>query len=497
MVLTHTLLFELVNGGDMDHGHPAGAPSTAVAGRQWLALTLLALAQFMLIVDITVVQVALPSIGADLGLGREALTWVVTTYTLVFGGLMVLGGRLTDAFGARRVLLVGLAVFTLASLACGLAPTGAWLIAARAGQGLGAALLSPAALATITTTFHGRDRNRALGVWAAIGGTGAAVGVLLSGVLVTGPGWEWAFFINVPIGVLVLLLLPRITPNGLALGAGGPVDVPGAVVVTTATAALIYGLVAAGDVGWGAPPVLVPVAVAAVGYGAFVLIEARVRNPLMQLRTMARRPVVSGAFLMLVATGLMLGLFFLTSLYLQHVLGLNALQTGLLFLPVALAITGGAQAGAHLIARVGGRAVAAVGFGFTAAGAALLAQVSPGAAVLTGVLPGFVLAALGLGPVFVTATTTTLANVPRGESGVASGVVNTFHELGGTVGVAVFSTIAAAGIAATSGGDDAVLDGFTNGYLASAVAAAAAAVIAVVLVPPGRPEGITGHGHGH
>jgi EmrB/QacA subfamily drug resistance transporter len=423
----------------MDHGHRAGAPTTAEVGRQWLALALLALAQFMLIVDISVVQVALPSIGVDLGLGREALTWVVTMYTLVFGGLMVLGGRLTDAYGARRVLLVGLTVFTLASLACGLARTGGWLIAARAGQGLGAALLSPAALATITMTFHGQDRNRALGVWAAIGGTGAAVGVLLSGVLVAGPGWEWAFFINVPIGVLVLLLLPRITPGGLARGAGGPVDVPGAVVVTAATAALIYGLVAAGDVGWGAASVLVPVAAAAVGYGAFVLIEARVRNPLMQLRTMARRPVgagggiglVSGAFLMLVATGLMLGLFFLTSLYLQHVLGLNALQTGLLFLPVALAVTAGAQAGAHLIARVGGRVVAAVGFGFTALGAALLTQVSPGAAVLTGVLPGFVLAALGLGPAFVTATTTTLANVPRGESGVASGVVNTFHELGG------------------------------------------------------------------
>ncbi len=484
----------------MDHGHRTGAPTTAeagLAGRQWLALTLLALAQFMLIVDISVVQVALPSIGADLALGREALTWVVTTYTLVFGGLMVLGGRLTDAYGARRVLFVGLTVFTLASLACGLAQTGAWLIAARAGQGLGAALLSPAALATITMTFHGRDRNRALGVWAAIGGTGAAVGVLLSGVLVAGPGWEWAFFINVPIGVLVLLLLPRITPGGLARGAGGPVDVPGAVVVTLATAALIYGLVAAGDVGWGAPSVLVPVAAAAVGYGVFVLIEARVRNPLMQLRTMARRPVLSGAFLMLVATGLMLGLFFLTSLYVQHVLGLGALQTGLLFLPVALAVTAGAQAGAHLIARVGGRVVAVVGFGFTAAGAALLTQVAPGAGVLTGVLPGFLLAALGLGPAFVTATTTTLANVPRGESGVASGVVNTFHELGGTVGVAVVSTIAAAGIGAASGGDAAALGGFTSGYLACAVTAAAAAVIAVVLVPPGRPEGVTGHGHGH
>jgi EmrB/QacA subfamily drug resistance transporter len=480
----------------MDHGHATEAPRTADSGR-WLALTLLALAQFMLIVDISVVQVALPTIGADLALGRESLTWVVMAYTLVFGGLMVLGGRLTDAYGARRVLLVGLTVFTLASLACGFARTGAWLIAARAGQGLGAALLSPAALATITMTFHGRDRNRALGVWAAIGGTGAAVGVLLSGVLVAGPGWEWAFFINVPIGALVFLLLPRFTPPGLARGTGGSVDVPGAIVVTTATAALIYGLVAAGDVGWAAPSVLVPAVAAAVGYGAFVLIEARTRNPLMQPRTMARRPVVSGAFLMLVATGLMLGLFFLTTLYLQHVLGLNALQTGLLFLPVALAVTAGAQAGAHLIGRVGGRVVAAVGLAFTAAGAALLAQVAPDADALTGVLPGFVLAALGLGPAFVTATTTTLANVPRGESGVASGVVNTFHELGGTVGVALVSTVAAAGVAAASAVDTAASGGFTSAYIACAVVAAATAVIAAVIVPPGRPQGVVGHGHGH
>lgn len=478
--------------------HPLDRPdrtqlSTGAAPRPWLMLTLLAFAQFMLIVDITVVQVALPSIGADLELGRESLTWVVTTYTLVFGGLMILGGRLADVLGARRTLLAGLAVFTAASLVCGLAGSGPVLIAARAMQGVGAALLSPAALAIITTTFHGTDRNRALGVWAAIGGTGAAAGVLLSGLLTAGPGWPWVFFVNVPVGVVVLAMIPGLVRADAASGSRRRVDVPGALVVTAATALLIYGLVHAGDAGWSAPATLATLIAAAVGYGSFGWIESRVATPLIRPQTLARRPVVSGTFLMLVATGLMLGLFFLTSLYVQHVLGMNALETGLLFLPIALAITAGAQAGAHLMGRVGGRGVAAVGLLLTAVGAAVL-TLAPGAdSAFSGVLPGFLLAAFGIGPVFVAATTTTLANVPPDEAGVASGVVNTFHELGGSIGVAVVSTIAAASISSATTAD---VGGFTDGYLACAVVAGAAALIALVLVPGGRMAAVAGHGHG-
>lgn len=461
--------------------------------RRWLTLVLLAFAQFMLIVDITVVQVALPSIGDDLGLEREALTWVVTTYTLVFGGLMILGGRLADLLGARRTLLTGLTVFTVASLASGLAGNAEVLIAGRAGQGIGAALMSPAALSILTTTFHGRERNRALGVWAAIGGAGAAIGVLLSGLLTAGPGWAWVFYINVPIGVVILVLIPRL------VGADQPreresLDVPGAALVTAATAALIYGLVHAGDAGWTSTGTLSAIAGAVVGYAAFVLTEAKVAVPLMRPQTLARRPVVSGTFLMLVATGLLLGLFFLTSLYFQHVLGFSALKTGLLFLPVAVAITVGAQLAAHLISHVGGRIVAVVSFALVAIGAGLLTQISPGDSVATSVLPGFLLAALGVGPVFVTATTTTLANVPPAESGVASGVVNTFHELGGSIGVAVVSTIAAASLSANAAGD---IAGFTDGYLASAIAAAVAGIVALLLVPGGKPQAVAGHGHGH
>lgn len=459
---------------------------------RWIVLVLLCLAQFMLIVDITVVQVALPTIGRDLALDREALTWVVTTYTLCFGGLMVLGGRFADTFGARRTLLAGLAVFTSASLLCGLADGGAMLIIGRALQGVGAALLSPSALAIITAAYHGDRRNKALGVWGAIGGSGAAAGVLLGGLLTAGPGWSWVFFINVPIGLLVFLALPRVvraTP-----GTPQRVDLPGALAVTLATALLIYGLVNAGDAGWGAPGTLLPLAGALAGYAVFVAIERSVRTPLMRAETLARRPVISGTFVMLLATALMLGLFFVSSLYLQHVLGYSALRTGLLFLPIAVAITLGAQAGGHLIGRIGGRAVAVGAFALTALGAALMIRVSPEAGVYTTLLPGFVLAAFGIGPAFVTATTTTMANVPHGEAGVASGVINTFHELGGSIGVAVVSTVAAASLApgATGAG------GFTAAFVLCAIVAAVAAAISFWLVPAGKPEAaFVGHGHGH
>ncbi|WP_327583754.1 MFS transporter [Nonomuraea sp. NBC_00507] len=468
------------------------APPKVRAGG-WGVLVLLCLAQFMLIVDITVVQVALPTIGTDLALDRESLTWVVTTYTLCFGGLMVLGGRLSDALGARRTLLAGLGLFTAASLMCGLAGSGAMLIAGRALQGVGAALLSPAALAVVIATFHGERRGRALGVWAAIGGTGAALGVLLGGVLTAGPGWTWVFFVNVPIGLAVLAAVPVVVPA--TPGRSERVDVPGALLVTLATALLIYGLVTAGDAGWGAMGTVLPLVGAVLLYVVFVVVERSVRSPLMRAETLARRPVISGTFVMLVATGLMLGLFFISSLYLQHVLGFSALETGLLFLPVAIAITIGAQLGGHLIGRIGGRPVAVASFVVTAAGAALMTRISPDASAYTTLLPGFVLAALGIGPAFVTATTTTMANIPPGENGVASGVINTFHELGGSIGVAVVSTVAASSLVPGSAGG---IGGFVAGLTLCAVVAGVTAAVALGLVPAGKPAtAFVGHGHGH
>jgi EmrB/QacA subfamily drug resistance transporter len=478
----------------MTHPHPtpAAAPHTAVpppAGpRPWLALTLLCVAQFMLVLDVTVVNVALPSMAADLDLGRTELTWVVTTYTLCFGGLMLLGGRLADVLGARRTLLAGLALFTLASLVTGLASDAATLLAGRTAQGVGAALLSPAALAIVTTSFHGRDRHRALGVWAAIGGAGAAIGVLLGGVLSDGPGWEWIFYVNVPIGAALLVALPSFVPARAPRPAR--LDIPGALLVTAGTGSLIYGLVAAGDTGWVGARTLIPVTTAAVAYGAFAAVERAQRAPLIDLAVLRRRPVVVGAYLMLVATALLISLFFLGSVFLQEVRGYSALRTGVLFLPVAVATGVGAHIGGQFVGRVGARPTAGVGLLLAGLGTGLLTGAGPDGNAWASVVPGMSVAALGLGSVFVAATTTALGYIAPEEAGVASGVVNTFHEVGGSVGVAVVSTVAATGIEGGTSG------GFTDAFLVCAIAAVVSAAATLALVPRGKPQ-LTGGPHVH
>ncbi len=470
---------------------------TSQGSRQHAVLVLLCLAQFMLIVDITVVQVALPSIGRGLDLSRDALAWVVTAYILLFGGLMVLGGRLADALGARRTLLTGVALFTLASLACGLANSGGALIAGRAAQGIGAALMSPSALAILITTFDGAERRRALGIWSAIGGAGAAVGVLLGGLLTSGPGWSWVFFVNVPVGLALLCILPLVVVGQPRSGQRQSVDVPGALVATSATAFLIYGLVRAGDSGWTGAATLASLAAAAAGYLVFVFIEGRVRVPLVHPAVLGRRPVQSGVFVMLFATGLMLGMFFLSSFYLQQVLGFGALKTGLMFVPFALSLAVGAHFGGQLLGLIGGRPVVAAAFVLAAAGAALLSRISVDANAYVDVLPGTVIVGLGIGSAFVTAFSTTLANVSDGEAGVVSGVINTSHELGGAIGVAVVSTLAAGSITAASAKVGAVADigGFTSAFTFCAIAAIIAAPVALYLMPGGKPVGVVGHGH--
>jgi MFS family permease len=284
--------------------------------RRWWALVWLSLAQLMVILDVTVVNVALPSIGSDLGLDRAWLTWVVTAYTLCFGGLLLLGGRLADTLGRRRTFLAGLGLFTVASLASGLASDGAVLVAARAGQGVGAALLSPAALAIITTSFQGPERNRALGIWAAIAGAGAAIGVLASGVLVQYASWRWVFLINLPISVAVAAAVPAVVAATRPAHATRRVDLPGALTATLATAAVTYGLVTAGSDGWAATATVVPLAAGLVLAGVFVAIERTTREPLVPLGLFARRPLVAGQLVMLSAAGLLLAIYFLSSLFL-------------------------------------------------------------------------------------------------------------------------------------------------------------------------------------
>jgi EmrB/QacA subfamily drug resistance transporter len=462
--------------------HPPGSDP-----RRWWALIWLSLAQLMVILDVTVVNVALPSIGTDLDLDRAWLTWVVTAYTLCFGGLLLLGGRLADTLGRRRIFLMGLGLFTLASLASGLAQAGTLLVAARAAQGVGAALLSPAALAIITTTFHGQERNRALGIWAAIAGAGAAMGVLASGLLVEYASWRWVFFINLPVGVAVAAAVPAVVAATRPAHAARRVDLPGALAGTLASAAVIYGLVTAGSDGWAATATVVPLAAGLVLAGGFVAIERTAREPLVPLGLLARRPLVAGQLVMLLAAGLLLAAFFLSSLYLQRLLDLTAMATGLVFLPGALVIIAASNLAARAVSHLAARPVAAVGFGLATAGALLLSRLPTDGRVLVDLLPGLLLATAGLGASLVVATTTAMAHVDQAQAGLTSGLLSTGHELGASLGVAFVSAIAGASVATDPLVGRPSVGGFDRAFLACAVVAAVAAVATPWLLPPGRP----------
>ena len=460
----------------------AAATERAVAvtteRRRWVALALLCVAQLMLILDVTVVNVALPDIGADLHLHRVTLPWVMTAYTLVFGGLMLLGGRVSDLFGARRVLLAGLTVFVGASLMTGLADGAPMLLGGRAAQGLGAALMSPAALSLVTTSFTGRERAKALAVWAALSGAGSALGVVLGGVLTSGFGWRWVFAINVPIGLAVLVVLPTVIPATRPSGVRAAIDVPGALTVTSATGAAIYGLINVGSHGWSAASTVMPLAASALLYGLFVVVERSVAAPLIPVRLLTRRPVAAGSLLMLVATGLLVGAFFIGSFYLQRVRGYSAVHTGLAFVPIAVATVAGAYSAGRALVSVQARTIATAGLAMAGIGMAIAALWRDPAVLVLGLS----VAALGIGVSFVTAFTTALAGVEAHESGMRSGVVNTFHELGGAIGVAVVASIAGAGLTAAHPGGG----GFGRSFAVAAAAALAAAVVARFLVPAGR-----------
>lgn len=448
------------------------AEPAAGSANRWRMLSLLAVAQFMLIVDVTVVALALPDLQADLAVGRGTVTWVVSAYALAFGGLLLVGGRLADLYGSRRVVLVGLAIFTVASLLTGLAAGPGTLIAGRVLQGVGAALLSPAALSLVVTTFSGEEQNRALGIWSALGGAGAAAGVLIGGALTAGPGWPWVFFVNVPIGAAIWIGLARMVPVLPLPTARARVDLGGAALSVTATAAAVYGLTVAGEVGVGLRS-LVPVAAAVVLYAVLAVRLRRAASPLVEVGLLTRRPVVAGIVLIFAATALMISVFFLGTFYLQSYRGLGALTTGLLFLPIAVATMIGAQAAGRVVGRVGTRQVAVAGSVAAAVGALI-------AVAWVGV-PAFVVGAgvtaLGAGALFVAASATTLSQVDPAEAGVASGVLSTFHEFGAAFGVAVTSSLAAASLGGGS------IEGFTTAFLVAAVAALAVAVVARLVVP--------------
>ncbi|HSJ18232.1 MAG TPA: MFS transporter, partial [Solirubrobacterales bacterium] len=432
-----------------------------------------------------------PSIQEDLGFAIEDLQWVVTAYTLAFGGLLLLGGRAADMLGRRRIFLAGLAVFVAASLAAALATSVATLLAARAAQGSGAAMLSPAALSLITAIFpDGRERQRALAAWAAVAASGGAFGVLAGGALTETLGWKAIFLVNVPVGVAVALAALRVLPDAVP-ERRGRVDVGGALLAAGSLVALIYGLVEAPSAGWGSTQTLGLFGVAASGLGAFAVVEARTREPLVTLSVFRRRPTVTALILMIAGMGTVLSAFFFLSLYLQGILGHSALRTGLEFLPGAILLVVAAHAGGALVARFGPKAVLASGMTLGALGAFLLSAAPADGSFVADVLPGMLVLDAGIGlsaaGIFITA----MSGVSEREAGLVSGLTTTSHELGIALVLPVLSTIAASRIGsgtleAAAGLDPAVVtSAFGDAFRAAAAISLGAALLAIVALRRG------------
>jgi EmrB/QacA subfamily drug resistance transporter len=449
-------------------------------------LVLLCLAQLIVILDISAVNVALPDLAKDLGIGRDDLSWTITSYSLLFGSLLLLGGRAADLIGRRRVFLTGLGVFTVASLGSAVAESAAMLFAARAGQGLGAAMLSPAALSIITASFsQGPERTRALGVWGAVGGAGAAVGVLLGGLLTELIDWRAIFLINLPVGLIVAAGVTRIVPADTARSRWRALDLPGALLATASVAALVFALSQAQSAGWASAQTLGVGVGGLVGLLAFAAYERRAPLPLLNIGRLGDRAIGGGFVMMLAAAAVLFGSFLLSSLYLQDVLGTGALETGLGFLPLALVIGAGVHIGTHVINAHGVRIPLAAGFAITATGMFLLTGVSSGGSYFSDLLPGMLIAGAGLGIVLVSVAISVLAGAREEESGMLSGLNTTGHEIGGSLGLAILTTIATSGLG--HGGDPAattaLANGLGNAFLAAGIIAVAASAAALVILP--------------
>jgi EmrB/QacA subfamily drug resistance transporter len=411
--------------------------------RRWQALALVCVAFFMTILDIAIVNVALPSIGKDLHFSQESLQWVVTAYAITFGGFLLLGGRSADLLGRRRMFMIGVALFTIASLACGLANSEGVLIASRAVQGLGAAIISPATLSIITTTFdEGAERNKALGIWGAMGGSGAAVGVLMGGVLTKYLGWEWIFFVNVPVGVLVLALTRRVVRESRVETDERRYDAVGAVTVTAGIALLVYAISKAPDAGWSSARTILLLLAAAALLVTFVVTEIRVRNPLMPLGIFRIRTVTGANVVGFLLAAVVYSNFFVLTLYVQQVLHFSALKAGVTFLATAgtvVIVAGIAQA---LVTKVGVKWIMAVGLALNCGAMLWYSQIPVDGHYATDLLPGYLMMGFGLAMSFIPVSIAALAGVPHEEAGLASGLFNTSQQVGGAIGLAVASTVA-------------------------------------------------------
>jgi EmrB/QacA subfamily drug resistance transporter len=453
----------------------------ASANRKWLALALLVAVQFMVVLDIAIVNVALPSIQTDLGFSQQNLQWVLSAYALFFGGVLLLGGRLADLLGRRRLFIAGLVLFTVSSLLAGLAWSEASLIAARALQGLGAAVITPAALSILTTTFaEGKERNIALGAWGGVGAFGAVAGVLLGGVLTDALSWEWIFFVNIPVGVIGLALTPLLLTESRDLSAKS-FDIPGAALVTGGLVALVLAITQANDWGWTSVETIGVFALAGVLLAAFLVWEARVTDPLMTFSIFRLRTLTGANVAGLILGTATFSMFLMLTLYMQQVLGYSAMKTGVAYLAVAATAIFWSFLAANLVTRIGVKPVLVVGMTALTAGVAYFTQVSVGGSYVGDLLPGFLLISLGLGFSFVPISIAALAGVQPSEAGLASGLINTSQQIGGALGVAILSTIA------TSTTDDAVAAGdsvpvaLTDGFEAAFIAGTGIALVGILV----------------
>ena len=461
--------------------------------RRWWALALLCGAFFMVILDASIVVVALPSIEADLGFSASGLQWVISAYALTFGGFLLLGGRAADLLGRRRVFMVGIAAFTLASLLCGLAWSPEALIAARAIQGLGAAVMTPTGLSILMTTFpDGPERNKALGIWGALGGIGGTAGWLIGGSLVDGPGWEWIFFINIPLGLGAFLLCPILLRESKGAGARRSYDPAGALSVTGALVLLVYALVEAPDAGWGSTQTVGLLAGSATLFAVFAVIEARAKAPLVPLRILRSRTLVGANSAMLILAACGFGMPFLLTLYAQQVLGYSAMKFGLTSVVMPVTAAAGSMAGQAIVLRAGFRPVAAAGMALIGASCLFLTQVSVSGSYFGDIFLGLLIFGPGIGLTFVTTSIAALAGVVEQESGLASGLNNTAFQVGAALGVAVVSTVAVSrtdDFIAESGAGNmalALTEGFQSGFVACAVLAGVGLVVSLLFLGPRR-----------
>ncbi len=452
---------------------------------RWLVLAIVCIAQFMVILDATIVNVALPSIQHGLDFSQSSLQWVVNAYTLIFGGFLLLGGRASDLIGRQRLFLAGVALFTIASAVNGVAQSSGMLVGGRALQGLGAALVSPAALAIVTTTFaEGRERAKAMGVWSAIAAGGGAVGLVLGGLLTETLSWRWVFFINLPIGVAAILLSLRYVPDAEADERPETADVAGAVTVTGGLLVLVYGIVKAQEYGWTSWKTLGLGALAVALLAAFTWIEAHSREPLIRLGIFKSRALTaSNGGMLLVASG-MFAMFYFASIYVQEVLGYSPVQAGLAFVPFTLGIVIGAGAAQSLIRRLGVKWLSIVGLVGAIAGEALFVRVSVDGTYWGQLLPAIVVMSIGMGLTFVPLTLVATTNIASEDAGLASGLFNTAQQVGGALGLAILSTLAASRTSGLLDSHHARPDALVSGFhVAFAVGAGLMALgLAVVLL---------------